>query len=106
LKTYTKEWVGTLVFFGLYIIMGHTGLWFAPFAADSETVVLGFPLHYFVAIILGWFGLFFVSLAWLRWADRLEEEIAAEDVKETKKTYVSKQPDVAVSASNAQGGGV
>jgi hypothetical protein len=102
LKTYTKEWVGTLVFFGLYILMAHTGLWFAPFAADSQVIVLGFPLHYFVAVILGWFGLFIVSLFWVRWADRLEEEMASED-RRIEENYILKQSDIAVSISNVEG---
>jgi uncharacterized membrane protein len=79
MNSYTKEWVGTLVFFALYVLMGHTGLWFAPLTADSGIHVLGFPIHYIFAVVAGWLGLFAVSLFWVKWADRLDEEIAAEN---------------------------
>ncbi len=78
---YKKEWVGTLVFFGLYLLMGHTAIWALLFGIDNDFRILGFPAHFFLVLMTGWFGVLAVSIAWNRWADRLDEEITSQDAK-------------------------
>jgi hypothetical protein len=77
MSPYKKEAVITVGFFVLYLLMAHTAPWVIMQGADNSTRVLGYPLHYFMAIALGWFGVLGVSLAWNYFADRLEEEITS-----------------------------
>jgi putative solute:sodium symporter small subunit len=99
---YRKECKGTVIFFLLFLVMGHTGLWFAPFAKDLNIYVLGFPLHYFVAIFLGWIGLLVVSLFYVKWADRVDEEI--EDYNDEVEDDQIAQAEVKMDAINSTGG--
>ena len=75
MSTYTKEWVTTLVFFVAYLLVAHTAVWVILFGKDNAVRVLGFPLHYFAVLILGWLGVLAVSIVWNRVADRLDDEI-------------------------------
>jgi len=75
LETYRKEIRGTIFFFVLYLLMCHTAVWSIFFGTSNDVRVLGFPAHYFVGIILGWFGVLAVSVWWNVWADNLEREI-------------------------------
>ncbi len=82
MSTYTKEWVHTLGFFLLYLLVGHTAIWVILFGKDDAIRVLGFPLQYFVVLVLGWFGALAVSIWWNYAADKLDNEItgaSAED---------------------------
>jgi hypothetical protein len=72
---YRREIKGTIFFFLLYLLVCHTGVWSLAIGTNNDVRVLGFPIHYFVAIILGWFGVLAVSIWWNIWADRLEAEI-------------------------------
>ncbi|MXN65948.1 hypothetical protein GR183_13625 [Stappia sp. GBMRC 2046] len=81
MNAYKKEWTSTLVFGALYVVLAHTGLFAIAFGVDNDTRVLGFPLHYFIAIVLGSAGILAVSIVWNRYADQLESEIEAENNK-------------------------
>lgn len=72
---YRKEIKGTVFFFIAYLLICHTGVWALIFGIDTDIRILGFPAHYFIAIVLGWFGVLAVSVWWNIWADRLEVEI-------------------------------
>lgn len=76
---YKKEAVLTIGSFVAYLLMAHTAPWALFLGVDTSVRVLSFPLHYFLALILGWFGVLAVALVWNRLADRLEEEIQAVD---------------------------
>lgn len=69
----------TIGFFVAYLLMAHTAPWVIVFGVENSVRVFGYPLHYFMAVVLGWFGVLAVSIAWNHYADRLEEEIAAAD---------------------------
>jgi uncharacterized membrane protein len=77
MSAYRKEAFITIGFFVLYLLMAHTAPWVIMQGTDNSVRVLGYPLHYFLAISLGWFGVLAVSIAWNYCADKLEEEIAA-----------------------------
>lgn len=77
MSPYKKEAVITIGFFVAYLLMAHTAPWAIILGIDNSVRVLGFPLHYLVAVLLGWFGVLAVSIAWNYCADRLEDEIAA-----------------------------
>jgi hypothetical protein len=93
---YLKEGIGTVAFFILYLIMGHTGLWLAPFTEGMNLQILGLPIHYFGAIILGWLGLLAVSLFYVKWADQVEAEIEAYQEVES---HIPNEPTVRAGAS-------
>jgi uncharacterized membrane protein len=78
MSAYKKEARMTIGFFVAYVFMAHTGPWALILGIDNSVRVLGYPLHYFIAVILGWFGVLAVSLVWNHMADKLEEEIASE----------------------------
>jgi uncharacterized membrane protein len=78
MSAYKKEAYMTVGFFLAYVLMAHTGPWVIILGIDNSIRVLGFPLHYFIALVLGWFGVLGVSIVWNRMADKLEEEIAME----------------------------
>lgn len=78
MNAYKKEAWMTVGFFIAYLLMAHTAPWALIFGIDNSVRVLGFPLHYFLAIALGWFGVLAISVVWNRMADRLEDEILAD----------------------------
>jgi uncharacterized membrane protein len=86
---YAKEGLGTVGFLLLYLIMGHTGLWLAPFTEKMNLQILGFPIHYFGAVILGWIGLFAVSIFYVKWADKVDSEIESYDEQEDSNYFES-----------------
>ena len=76
---YKKEAVMTVGFFVAYLLMAHTAPWAILLGIDDSVRMFGYPVHYFIAIFLGWFGVLAVSIAWNICADRLEEEIEREN---------------------------
>lgn len=78
MDTYRKEIFYTIFFFVLYLLVAHTGVWALVFGIDNNVRVLGFPIHYFFAVFLGWFGVMAVSI-WWNWAtESLDAEIEAD----------------------------
>lgn len=78
MNAYKKEARLTIGFFIAYVLMGHTAPWAMMIGTDNSVRILGYPAHYFAAIIFGWVGVLVVSVIWNRAADRLEDEISAE----------------------------
>ncbi len=81
MDTYRKEAVVTVGFFVLYLLAAHTAPWALILGIDNSNRVLGFPVHYFLAVFLGWFGVLAVSIWWNIVADKLDDEITASDGK-------------------------
>ncbi len=81
MDAYKKELRSTIGFGIAYVLMGHTGLWFLIFGIDNSSRILGLPTHYFIALILGSLGVLIVSIIWCGYANRLEDEIEAENAK-------------------------
>lgn len=79
LDTYKKELRSTIGFGIVYVLLGHTGLWAIMLGTDNSIRVLGLPIHYFIAIMLGSLGVLVWSIIWCRYANRLEDEIEAEN---------------------------
>jgi len=75
MSAYRREITGTIFFFIVYVLVCHTAIWSLIFGVNTDARILGFPAHYFIAIIFGWFGVLAVSIWWNIWADRLEAEI-------------------------------
>jgi hypothetical protein len=78
-NAYKKE-VRSTIGFGIgYVLLGHTGLWVVMFGSDNSVRLLGLPAHYLIAILLGSFGVMIWSVVWCIFANRLEDEIEAEN---------------------------
>lgn len=75
MDAYRKEIFYTVFFFILYLLVTHTAIWVLLFGTNNSVRVLGFPIHYFFTIVLGWFGVVAVSVWWNLWTERLDEEI-------------------------------
>jgi hypothetical protein len=75
METYRKEIYGTIFFFVLYLLVAHTAVWAIIFGTNNDIRVLGFPVHYFLAIFLGWFGVMAVAIWWTRFTEALDAEI-------------------------------
>ncbi|MBX9588074.1 MAG: hypothetical protein K2X43_02135 [Hyphomonadaceae bacterium] len=100
MDTYRKEIVHTLLFFFLYLLVSHTAVWALVFGIDNGNRVLGFPLHYFAAIALAWFGVVGVAIWWNVWADRLDAEITS---SQQEVTHAESVPGDSVLAASAKG---
>ena len=72
-----KEKILTVVFLIVFILAGHMGLWFVLFPVSPSTRFLGFPLHYTIALIVGWPGILLLAFLYARIANRLDDEIAS-----------------------------
>lgn len=79
LSAYKKELRSTIGFGIVYVLLGHTGLWAVFLGTDNSVRILGLPVHYFIAITLGSLGVLLWSLVWCRYANKLEDEIEAEN---------------------------
>lgn len=77
MSPYKKEAVLTIGFFVLYLLMAHTAPWAIMLGIDNSVRMFGYPMHYLIAISLGWFGVLGVSIAWNHFADKLDDEITA-----------------------------
>lgn len=89
MDTYRKEICYTIFFFLLYLLVTHTAIWALLFGTNNSIRVLGFPIHYFVAIMLGWFGVIAVSVWWNIATEALDEEI--ENSSNAKKTRAGRE---------------
>ena len=76
---YRRECRSTLAFGVAYVLLAHTGLFAVILGHNNDLRVLGFPLHYFVAIVAGSLGVLIVSIIWNLYADRLEDAIQEEN---------------------------
>jgi len=76
-KAYKKEIVVTIVFTILYLLMGHTAALFVLFPGLQVGTFWGFPTHYIVPVLTGWFGITIVSIFAAIVCNKLDDEIEA-----------------------------
>ncbi len=79
MSAYKKEIKSTITFGVIYVLLGHTGLWALLIGTNNDNRIMGFPIHYFIAIMLGTLGILIVSIFWTYFANKLEDEIEAEN---------------------------
>ncbi|MCG8403110.1 MAG: hypothetical protein MJA84_16185 [Firmicutes bacterium] len=56
-EMYRKEILLTVGFTALFILLGHSASIFVLFPGLQGGWMWGFPVHYIVPVLLGWFGL-------------------------------------------------
>jgi len=61
-KLYKKELSLTVIFVIVLLIFGHFAQVFKLFPGLQEGHLWGFPAHYIVPILMGWFGLLIVTI--------------------------------------------
>lgn len=76
-KLYKKELTLTIVFVILLLLMGHTASIFVAFPALQGATLGGFPIHYIVPLLTGWFGVTIVSWAMAVYCNKLDDELDA-----------------------------
>lgn len=94
MSAYKKEMRSTIGFGLAYVLLGHTGLWFVAIGTDNSLRVLGLPIHYVIAIILGSLGVLIVSIFWCRHANQLEDEIDAENAAVSTRPASKPSPEI------------
>jgi uncharacterized membrane protein len=83
---YKKELRSTIGFGVAYVLLRHTGLIAMMLGTNNDVRVLGLPIHYFIAIVLGSLGVLTVSIIWAIYANKLEDEIEAENAAVARET--------------------
>jgi uncharacterized membrane protein len=76
-KAYKKEIAVTIVFIILYLLMGHTASLFVLFPGLQGGNMWGFPLHYIIPVLTGWFGMLIVAIIAALVCNKLDDEIEA-----------------------------
>lgn len=76
-KAYKKEILLTIVFIILYMLMGHTASFFVLFPGLQGGSMWGFPIHYIIPVLTGWFGMAIVAIIAAIACNKLDDEIEA-----------------------------
>jgi len=76
-KAYKKEILVTIVFVILYMLMGHTASLFVLFPGLKGGTMWGFPVHYIIPVLTGWFGMVIVAIIAALVCNKLDDEIEA-----------------------------
>ncbi|MFQ5705069.1 MAG: hypothetical protein ACE5HT_13745 [Gemmatimonadales bacterium] len=79
MRVVAKEKVVTVVFLVLFLLAGHLGIWFVLFPPSPSARLFGFPLHYTIALIVGWPGILLLAMLYSRVANRLDEEMSEDE---------------------------
>ncbi len=74
-KLYRKEILITVVFVILLMLTGHSATLFVIFPSWQTGTFWGFPTHYIVPILLGWFGMALVCLAMALVCNKFDDEM-------------------------------
>ena len=87
-QLYKKELFITVLFFILLLIFGHFAQIFVLFPALQGGQMWGFPIHYILPILMGWFGLLgltiIMALVLNKFDDDMEELADTLEKKDTK----------------------
>ncbi|MCJ8501222.1 hypothetical protein [Desulfatitalea alkaliphila] len=74
-KLYAKEILVTIIFTIVLLIFGHFAQLFVLFPSLQSGTMWGFPVHYILPILMGWFGLLVVTIIMALVLNRLDDEI-------------------------------
>ena len=77
MKAYRKEVQFTIWMTVAFIVVGNVGLIFSIFPVDG--MLFGFPVMYIVPILMGWFGVFFLTIIAGKIGNRIDDEIDSEN---------------------------
>ncbi|TFE00835.1 hypothetical protein [Jeotgalibacillus sp. R-1-5s-1] len=77
MKAYKKEVQFTIWMTAAFVLVGNVGLIFSIF--PTEAMMFGFPVKYIVPILMGWFGVFFLTIVAGKIGNRIDDEIEREN---------------------------
>lgn len=77
MKAYKKEVRFTIWMTAAFVLAGNVGLIFSIF--PTEAMMFGFPVKYIVPILMGWFGVFFLTIVAGKIGNSIDEEIEREN---------------------------
>ncbi|WP_017381279.1 hypothetical protein [Paenisporosarcina sp. TG-14] len=78
MKAYKKEVRFTIIMASAFILMGNAGFFFVLFPTDA--ILFGFPVKYIVPILMGWFGVFILTLIAGKIGNQIDEDIENENM--------------------------
>ncbi len=89
-KLYKKELFTTVVFIIILLIFGHFAQLFKLFPSLQGGSMWGFPVHYIIPILMGWFGLLAVAIIMAlvlnKFDDEMEEYTSSLEGKDSNET--------------------
>ena len=74
-RLYRKEVRITVGFALLLLLTGHTATFFVIFPGLQIGTIWGFPTHYLVPILVGWFGVLLVCVVMAIVCNRFDDEL-------------------------------
>lgn len=77
MSAYKKEVWFTIIMTAIFLLSGHIGLLFSIFPVDGT--LFGFPIMYIVPILVGWFGVLFLTIIAGKIGNHIDEAIDAEN---------------------------
>lgn len=103
-QLYKKEITLTIVFVILIILMGHTATLFVIFPSWQGGNLWGFPLHYIIPLLTGWFGLTIVSYVMMVYFNRFDDEQEELNREITSSAGSTSAPRVVSAGKTVEGG--
>lgn len=82
MNAYKKEVWFTIIMSLVFVITGHLGFFFSMFPVDGN--LFGFPIMYIVPIMVGWFGVLFLTIVSGKIGNHIDEEIEKENQANAK----------------------
>jgi hypothetical protein len=76
-KLYKKELSLTVMFVVILMIFGHFAQIFKLFPSLQGGSLWGFPVHYIVPILMGWFGLLILTIIMALVLNKFDDEMDA-----------------------------
>ncbi len=83
MNAHKKEVLFTILMTLAFLLTAHTGLLFSLFPVEGY--MFGFPIMYIVPILLGWFGILFLTIISGVIGNRIDEAIEKENQEELSK---------------------
>lgn len=103
-QLYIKEVRLTLIFVILIMLMGHTATLFVIFPSWQGGSLWGFPLHYIIPLLTGWFGLTIVSYFMMVYCNRFDDEQEELNKEITSSAGSASAPRVVSAGKTVEGG--
>ena len=76
-KLYKKELTLTVLFVVILMIFGHFAQIFKLFPSLQGGSLWGFPIHYILPILMGWFGLLILAIIMAVVLNKFDDEMEA-----------------------------
>ncbi|WP_249870750.1 hypothetical protein [Oceanobacillus saliphilus] len=82
MSAYKKEVWFTIIMSVILLLAGHVGFIFSIFPVEGN--LFGFPIMYIVPILVGWFGIFILTIIAGKIGNHIDDAIDAENEENIK----------------------